>query len=360
MGNLVQMKIKKADKRVLLMGLSATKRINVVTLQKKLSQLPAVDMQDSPSKLPSKLNMFAYLDFLAHDWAVFTVTLQMVSVTTEASWEFLNVNCRQSSKFFFHSIKEAQCVLFSLLSQIETPSCLINSYFPSLLSDLNSIHLSARYKQSDYCLLSFFFHNTLSQFDKNTALILVEYKGTRYMMAKLWAQSLNKQLKIIEGLNPRTQQTSILGVGAPIHASTLGPKYPKALSYLKRTQRNNYMTNYKGDVLKKNEQGGVAVFWNNLLLFQLCGFFFRKCENLIMEVIHLESKGLKILNSELEIMPRLGTPLEISRGFYKVITTCYQIFGLRKFKNLIKYVYTLWKEKPSQTARMVSIFLNPQ
>ena len=35
------------------------------SLQKKLDQLPAVDIQHAPAKLPSKLHMFAYVDFLA-------------------------------------------------------------------------------------------------------------------------------------------------------------------------------------------------------------------------------------------------------------------------------------------------------
>ena len=32
---------------------------------KKIDQLPAVDMQHAPAKLPSKLHLFAYVDFLA-------------------------------------------------------------------------------------------------------------------------------------------------------------------------------------------------------------------------------------------------------------------------------------------------------
>ena len=35
------------------------------SLQKKLSQLPAVDMQHAPAKLPSKLHLSAYVDLLA-------------------------------------------------------------------------------------------------------------------------------------------------------------------------------------------------------------------------------------------------------------------------------------------------------
>ncbi|KNZ62141.1 ring finger domain protein [Puccinia sorghi] len=40
--------------------------LNSLTLQTKLAQLPAADMQHAPAKLPSKLHMFAYVDFLAH------------------------------------------------------------------------------------------------------------------------------------------------------------------------------------------------------------------------------------------------------------------------------------------------------
>ena len=39
--------------------------ILLITLQKKLDQLPAVDIQHAPAKLPSKLHIFAYVDFLA-------------------------------------------------------------------------------------------------------------------------------------------------------------------------------------------------------------------------------------------------------------------------------------------------------
>ena len=35
------------------------------TLQKKLNPLPAVDMHHDPAKLPSKLHLSAYVDFLA-------------------------------------------------------------------------------------------------------------------------------------------------------------------------------------------------------------------------------------------------------------------------------------------------------
>ena len=41
-----------------------------LSLQKKLDQLPAVDIQHAPAKLPSKLHMFAYVDFFG------TVTVQ--------------------------------------------------------------------------------------------------------------------------------------------------------------------------------------------------------------------------------------------------------------------------------------------
>ena len=94
-----------------------------LTLQKKLDQLPAVDIQHAPAKLPSKLHMFAYVDFLAQwlcsvhsDCAVWTVTVQCaqwlcipawlnqywrkVWVTPQASLDFQHVNCRQLSMFF--------------------------------------------------------------------------------------------------------------------------------------------------------------------------------------------------------------------------------------------------------------------
>ena len=40
-------------------------KLESTALQKKLDQLPAVEIQHAPAKLPSKLHMFAYVDFLA-------------------------------------------------------------------------------------------------------------------------------------------------------------------------------------------------------------------------------------------------------------------------------------------------------
>ncbi|KNZ56430.1 hypothetical protein VP01_2404g4 [Puccinia sorghi] len=62
-----------------------------VSLKKKLAQLPAVDMQHSPAKLPSKLHMFAYVDFWAHmhsNCAVCTVTVHqsLVESILENGW----------------------------------------------------------------------------------------------------------------------------------------------------------------------------------------------------------------------------------------------------------------------------------
>ncbi|KNZ52831.1 hypothetical protein VP01_3433g3 [Puccinia sorghi] len=60
--------------------------------KKNPAQLPAVEMQHAPANLPSKFNMFAYVDVLAQSLKF--------GVKTEASWEFLHINCRQLSKFF--------------------------------------------------------------------------------------------------------------------------------------------------------------------------------------------------------------------------------------------------------------------
>ncbi|KNZ47625.1 hypothetical protein VP01_626g1 [Puccinia sorghi] len=60
--------------------------------KRKLSQLPAVNMQHAPVKPSSKLHLFAYVDVL-------------VNSVCKASWEFLHVNCRQLSKFLFCSVQ---------------------------------------------------------------------------------------------------------------------------------------------------------------------------------------------------------------------------------------------------------------
>ncbi|KNZ49958.1 putative signal peptide protein [Puccinia sorghi] len=58
------------------------------SLQNKLAQLPAVDMQHAPAKLSSKLHPFACVDFLAQ------------SICIWSSNRSFHVNCRQLSKFF--------------------------------------------------------------------------------------------------------------------------------------------------------------------------------------------------------------------------------------------------------------------
>ncbi|KNZ54290.1 putative signal peptide protein [Puccinia sorghi] len=60
-------------------------------------------MQHAPAKLPFKLHMFAYVEFLAQSLCIkawLNHFWSMVGVKTEASWDFLNVNCRHLSKFF--------------------------------------------------------------------------------------------------------------------------------------------------------------------------------------------------------------------------------------------------------------------
>ena len=47
----------------------------MVILQKKISQLPAVDMQHAPAKLPSKLHLSAYVDFWYSHCAACTVAV---------------------------------------------------------------------------------------------------------------------------------------------------------------------------------------------------------------------------------------------------------------------------------------------
>ncbi|KNZ59266.1 hypothetical protein VP01_1770g2 [Puccinia sorghi] len=65
-------------------------------LQKKLDQLHAVEMQHAPAKLPFKLQMFAYVEFLAQSLC----SLHSDCASKLASWDFLHVNCRQLSKLF--------------------------------------------------------------------------------------------------------------------------------------------------------------------------------------------------------------------------------------------------------------------
>ncbi|KNZ43719.1 hypothetical protein VP01_993g4 [Puccinia sorghi] len=67
------------------------KKSNKESLQKELAQMPAVDIQHAPAKLSSKLHLFACVGVLA----LSLYRRLEVRVTTEASWEFLQVNCRQ-------------------------------------------------------------------------------------------------------------------------------------------------------------------------------------------------------------------------------------------------------------------------
>ena len=55
------------------------------SLQKKLSQLPAVDMQHAPAKLPSKLPLSAYVDLLAQSMCSMHSHLEACTVTVHQS-----------------------------------------------------------------------------------------------------------------------------------------------------------------------------------------------------------------------------------------------------------------------------------
>ncbi|KNZ44184.1 hypothetical protein VP01_941g4 [Puccinia sorghi] len=88
--------------------------VKVITLQKTLAQLPAVDKKHSPANLPSKLHLFAY----NHSWRKF-------GVTTEASWDFLHVNFRQLSKFFL----QYKCEI-SLPSPLNLSLCTLSNQIP--------------------------------------------------------------------------------------------------------------------------------------------------------------------------------------------------------------------------------------
>ncbi|KNZ52485.1 hypothetical protein VP01_3559g1 [Puccinia sorghi] len=66
-------------------------------LQKKLTQLPAVDKRHDPAKLPSKLHLFACVDVLAQS----LFSLHSDCASNLAFLDLLHVNCRQLSKMFF-------------------------------------------------------------------------------------------------------------------------------------------------------------------------------------------------------------------------------------------------------------------
>ncbi|KNZ49807.1 hypothetical protein VP01_4768g2 [Puccinia sorghi] len=94
----------------------------------------------------------------------------------------------------------------------------------------------------------------------------------RYSLHFHFFGGLEKQISIIgSGPTPRTQTMPILGLGAPIQASTLGQtKYPKYLRVFLKDPKN--MTTFKHDIFYKNGQGGVAILWNNILLCQLSDY----------------------------------------------------------------------------------------
>ena len=73
------------------------------TLQKKLSQLPAVEMQNAPAKLPSKLHLSAYVDLLAQSLCIkpwLNHSWRKVWVTPQAPLEFLQVVAPVALQFF--------------------------------------------------------------------------------------------------------------------------------------------------------------------------------------------------------------------------------------------------------------------
>ncbi|KNZ51545.1 hypothetical protein VP01_390g2 [Puccinia sorghi] len=61
--------------------------------EKKLAQLTAVDMQHAPAKLPSKLNLFVFVNVLVQSLC----SLHSDCASNFASWDFLHVNYRQLS-----------------------------------------------------------------------------------------------------------------------------------------------------------------------------------------------------------------------------------------------------------------------
>ncbi|KNZ53158.1 hypothetical protein VP01_3324g1 [Puccinia sorghi] len=113
-----------------------------------------IDMQHALAKLTSKLHLFAYVNVLE----------QKVGVTTEASWEFLHVNCRQLSKFCLQSqtksrsklLEKHQCAVAANKRvppereelQPEIPQCWL------LATDIQTLYVKAKNKGNMYTLPS--------------------------------------------------------------------------------------------------------------------------------------------------------------------------------------------------------------
>ncbi|KNZ58227.1 hypothetical protein VP01_1971g3 [Puccinia sorghi] len=102
--------------------------LNQLELHNKLTQMPAVDMQHAPAKLSSKLHLFAYLtcnmlqpSFHPNSTSWFKHFCRMVGVTTDTSWEFLHVNCRQLRNSFL------QCCVFCTSTLIARAKLLIKA-----------------------------------------------------------------------------------------------------------------------------------------------------------------------------------------------------------------------------------------
>ncbi|KNZ47345.1 hypothetical protein VP01_648g1 [Puccinia sorghi] len=119
--------------------------------KKKLDKLHAVAMQHAPANLAFKLHMFAYVEFLAQSL--------MVGVTTEASWDFLNVNCRPLSKFLLQCIIHGLQVLFLFyFSKLENNSGSKEMFYLSKIIILFEDFFDQITKNYLKDLMSFFFY----------------------------------------------------------------------------------------------------------------------------------------------------------------------------------------------------------
>ncbi|KNZ45043.1 hypothetical protein VP01_853g2 [Puccinia sorghi] len=107
------------------------------SLKEKNGQLPAADMQHAPAKLPSKLHMFAYLDFFwKSHCSVCTVTVhqRLVESILENGWS----NSRSFLGLFACQLQAVEQVLFAVISPLQ-PVSILHTRNPALYPELNCL-----------------------------------------------------------------------------------------------------------------------------------------------------------------------------------------------------------------------------
>ncbi|KNZ57157.1 putative signal peptide protein [Puccinia sorghi] len=167
-----------------ILGISTTNR--QVNCKKKIAQLPPVDMQHAPAKLPYKLHMFAYLDVLAHSVFIVTVHQSLVESLLENGW----------SGFFF-----SKCLKSSLRHQVLTPQA---SRPPKTIpiASLKFVPLMSNSPFSFFLTIPCFLIRILTYFFSTILVVFNLYIFDLWLCLVLFLVQLSIFFSIVEFLSP--------------------------------------------------------------------------------------------------------------------------------------------------------------